>query len=74
MRKFLELKSSDSCINKAQEDEWVFVLLGRDHSAPVAISAWIADRIKSEKNKHNDPQIIEAEQCASALETEWGIW
>lgn len=74
MRQFLELKSADSCINKAKPDEWVFVLLGRDHSAPVAIRAWIADRIKSGKNQHHDPQIIEAEQCASAMETEWGTW
>lgn len=74
MRKFLELESKESCINRAKPDEWVFVLLGRDHSAPVAIRAWIAHRIKEGKNTPGDPQITEAERVASGMETEWGTW
>jgi hypothetical protein len=74
VRKFLELTSADSCINKAKPDEWVFVLLGRDLSAPVAIRAWIADRIKSGKNLLEDAQIVEAERCAAAMDAERGTW
>jgi hypothetical protein len=56
------------CMAKAAEDEMTFVLLGRDRAAPVAIRAWIAERLRIGKNKIDDPQIAEAEQCAKAME------
>lgn len=57
-------------MNKAKENEWVFVLLGRDESAPVAIRAWIEDRIQRGKNLRQDAQIIEARRCLTAMEIE----
>lgn len=60
MRKRDELTNPNSCMSRAKDDEWTFVLLGRDVAAPVAIRAWIEERIRLGKNKASDPQIIEA--------------
>ncbi len=60
MRKRDELTNPNSCMNKAQDDEWTFVLLGRDAAAPVAIQAWIDERLRLGKNQYNDDQIVEA--------------
>lgn len=49
----------------------VFVLLARDVAAPLAIRAWIAARIKAGKNYPGDPQLIEAERCASFMELQY---
>jgi len=71
MRKESELSEPKSCLNKARDGEMLFVLLGRDIAAPVAIRAWIDARIRLGKNQPYDPQIIEAEQCATAMEAEY---
>lgn len=68
MIKAHELTNPNSCLNKAREDEYVFVLLERDVAAPAAISAWIQARIRLGKNKPNDPQILEAEQTILMIE------
>lgn len=70
MIKSRELADPDSCMSKAREDEMTFVLLGRDKAAPVAIRAWIEERIRLGKNKLDDPQIIEALECAKIMEKE----
>lgn len=70
MRKHEELVSPDSCFRKAGFNEMTFVLLGRDAAAPVAIRAWIAERIRLGKNAADDPQIVEAKQCAQVMEAE----
>lgn len=62
MRKRDELTDPTSCLNKAHDDEWTFVLLGRDAAAPFAVKAWIAERIRLGKNNPDDPQIKEAER------------
>ncbi len=62
MRKRDELNNPKSCLNRAREDEWLFVLLGRDLAATVAIRAWIEERIRLGKNTRSDLQIVEAEQ------------
>lgn len=49
-------------MSRAKDDEWTFVLLGRDVAAPAAVRAWIDERIRLGKNDVNDSQIIEAEQ------------
>jgi hypothetical protein len=36
-----EIENPASCLNKAKPFEMLFVLLGRDAAAPVAIRAWI---------------------------------
>ena len=63
-----ELTNPNSCMSRARDDEMTFVLLGRDIAAPVAIRAWVAERIRLGKNQQNDPQIVEAITCASEME------
>lgn len=63
-----EVASPNSCLNRAQEDEPVFVLLGRDKSAPVAIRAWIFNRLATGKSAENSPEIIEARAFALTME------
>jgi len=61
MRKRDELTDPNSCMSRARDDEWTFVLLGRDEAATVAVRAWINERLRLGKNTEDDPQIIEAE-------------
>lgn len=63
-----ELTNPASCMSRAREDEMTFVLLGRDKAAPVAIRAWVAERIRLRKNLPNDPQIREALDCARKMD------
>ncbi len=67
MRKRDELADPSSCMSRARDDEWTFVLLGRDLAAPAAVRAWISERIRIGKNHINDPQIIEAERWIVAV-------
>jgi hypothetical protein len=70
MRKIDELSYRKSCLNRAEANEMLFVLLGRDAAAPVAIRAWIAERIRIGKNIIDDAQTSEAEDCARIMETQ----
>ena len=45
----------------------IFVLLARDEAAPVAIEAWISERIRTGKNHPKDAQITEAQKCADIM-------
>jgi len=63
-----ELTNPDSCLNRAKDDEMTFVLLGRDRATPVAIRAWIEERIRLGKNKRDDATIIDAERCIAGLD------
>lgn len=67
MRKRDELSDPRSCLNRATENEWCFVLLGRDRAAPAAVLAWIDERVRLGKNKLNDPQIREAQEWVRAV-------
>ena len=64
-----ELTDSNSCMNRARDDEMTFVLLARDAAAPVAIKAWVAERIRLGKNKLEDAQIQDALHCAVIMES-----
>jgi hypothetical protein len=72
MRKRDELADPTSCLNRARADEWLFVLLARDKAAPVAVRAWIEERIRSGKNTRADGQIVEAEAWIAAVLAEQG--
>jgi hypothetical protein len=50
MRKEDELSKEHTCMQHAHPKEMVFVLLSRDAAAPVAIRAWVAERIRLGKN------------------------
>lgn len=67
MLKRLEATEPHSCWNNAGENEIVFVLLARDAAAPVAIKAWVEERLRLGKNKWGDPQITEALQSANEM-------
>jgi hypothetical protein len=71
MRKKDELTNPNSCLNRARDDEMIFVLLARDVSAPVAIRAWARDRVATGKNSYGDPQIVEALACAAKMEDQF---
>ncbi len=63
-----ELHHPNSCLNKAKDDELVFVLLERDPAIVSTVLHWINTRIQMGKNKHDDPQITEAfEFCNRVL-------
>jgi hypothetical protein len=68
MIKSQELTDPNSCMSRARDDEMTFVLLGRDAAAPVAIRAWVAERIRLGKNSVDDAQIAEALACAALME------
>lgn len=68
MRKRDAHNDPTSCWNKAQDDEPVFILLARDAAAPAAVRAWIEERIRLGKNKHDDSKIVEAEEWAAQVE------
>lgn len=42
MRKALETATLTSCLNRSRDDEPLFVLCGRDSSAPGAVRQWAA--------------------------------
>ena len=65
-----EIEDTNSCFNKATDGERLFVLLARDAAAPVAIRAWIDERIRLGKNAPDDAQILEAIECASLMDLE----
>lgn len=65
-----ELNDSQSTLSRADDYEMLFILLGRDVAAPVAIRAWIMERIRLGKNQPDDAQILEAELCALRMEAE----
>lgn len=71
MIKRQELVNPNSCLNRACDDEMLFVLIGRDKAAPAAIRAWIEERIRLGKNQRADAQIVEAEDCAHLMEAGW---
>jgi hypothetical protein len=74
MRKEDELSKEHTCMQHAHAKEMVFVLLSRDAAAPVAIRAWVAERLRLGKNTEADAQIVDALECARIMETEGGLW
>lgn len=65
MLKRQELTDPNSCMSKAHDDELIFVLLERDEAAPVAVRAWVEERIRLGLNERNDAKIAEALEWAS---------
>lgn len=70
MLKCEETATPSSCLNKALDNERVFVLLARDAAAPLAIYGWVLHRVDTGLNKLSDPEIIEAMECARLMEGE----
>ncbi len=74
MRKEDELSKEHTCMQHAHAKEMVFVLLSRDAAAPVAVRAWVAERLRLGKNVETDAQIIEALEVATVMEAEGRLW
>jgi hypothetical protein len=70
MRKRDELSDPRSCLNRAKDDEWLFVLIGRDEDAPETVRFWARRRVARGKRRADDPQIVEALAWADAVEAE----
>lgn len=68
MLKQQEVSNPKSCLSRARDDEYVFVLLARDVAAADTIRYWIQRRIELGKNKADDPQILEAASAAGIIE------
>lgn len=56
------------CYANAKPDEPLFTLLGRDKAAAAAVRYWALERLKTGKNRADDTQIIEAFECARAMD------
>ena len=61
-----ELSDPTSCLNRAAEDEPVFVLRATDMCAPDTILFWILSRLTAGRNQDDD-QIKEAQAVASNM-------
>lgn len=59
------------CIAKADPNEPMFVLLGRDPAAPFVVQFWIKMR-EVLGQEQTDPQILEAGACAREMEA-WAL-
>lgn len=70
MRKSAELSNPSSCLNKARDDEPLFVLLGRDPASVATVRYWIGERLRIGKNERDDPKIREAEDWCRMVEEE----
>lgn len=68
MIKRRELTDPNSCLNKAADDELLFVLIGRDEDMADTVRYWTRRRIRRGKNRADDAQIIEALQLADTLD------
>ena len=65
-----ELATPTSCINRAADDEPVFVLRAKDIAAPWAIREWIKARQEFGLNNKFDAKLLEAERLALQMD-EW---
>jgi hypothetical protein len=66
-----ELSDPKSCLNKALDHEYIFVLLERDQAAPKAIREWVTERIYLGLNSPQDEKIQSALRTADEMEKNW---
>jgi hypothetical protein len=66
VKKHDELTDPTSCLNKARDDEYLFVLRAHDVAAPMAIRHWTDVRINLRKNRRDDPEILDASRSPIA--------
>jgi len=68
MKKHSELIVSDSTLNKAADHEMLFILRGKDFTAPKTIILWIAENIDTAP----PDKLREALECAIDMRTTEG--
>ena len=64
----LSKKPEQKCMDRAPENKMAFELSAEDGAAPVAIRAWINERIRLGRNELDDDQIRQAMDRALAME------
>lgn len=62
-----EISNPSSCLNRATDDEPLFVLRGKDVTAPDVIRDWCFRRIDAGKNQKGDEQIKQAYALADQM-------
>jgi hypothetical protein len=67
MKKFQERLQSDSCWNKAKDEEYVFVLLERDATMASTIEYWCTMRVDMGLNTWEDEKIVSAMDLVNYL-------
>lgn len=65
MKKRDEIEQPNSCLNKAAEDEPVFVLRAKDPIAPAAVEEWA--RQAQQTGRHEPAKIEEARALAASM-------
>lgn len=65
MKKRDELADSKSCINSAEDDEWVFVLKSTDRHAPATVEFWAT--LRALEGKTDKAKVDEAFGCATNM-------
>lgn len=73
MLKIDELNIPNSCLNKAEPLEVIFVLLARDVAAAATVRFWVSERIRLGKNTMNDDQITSALVTAECMDQECAL-
>jgi hypothetical protein len=67
VRKRDEMADPNSCLNRAKEDEYLFVLLERDLDVPGTIEDWCRRRVERGKSAPASPEIVEAHHAARLI-------
>ena len=67
MTKQENIENPDSCWNKADLDELLFVILERDPAAPATVRFWCDERIRQGLNHETDAKIQNAREIASKM-------
>lgn len=70
MKRIDEVCAVGSCLNRAHDDEMIFVLLARDEAASATVRFWIRERIRLGRNALGDAQIVEAQQIADEMDAQ----
>ena len=71
MIKHLELSTPTSCLNKAAQDEPVFVLRAKDPLAARIVRIWAT--LAEDGGFHEPRRTAEARQLADAMDA-WRVW
>lgn len=67
MRKKDEVADPNSCLNKAKDDDILFVLKDTDQAMVDTVLYWIKRRIELGLNQQGDAKMTEAAQLANAV-------
>ena len=65
-----EIREPTSCLNRAEDDEPLFVLRAKDICGAETVMFWCSLRLSAGKNQDGDDQIVDALRIVKAM-TEW---